>query len=409
MNIHFLVPYPIDEAPGQRLKFEQYYERFRRAGHAVVHDGFFSSAAYRRLRSAGLPGKAGIVAWSCVKRLASLWRAWRSDVVYVCLEAVPIGPPAVEWFVARVLRKPLVYDIDDLIYLKKPATRDPSPTLFDRKKKIAYIMRVSDHVIVCTPHLEKVARSVNDCVTNISSTIDTDRYRPKARYDTPRVTLGWSGSFSTSPYLHLLDDVLRTLQQRHGVAVRVIGDASFSVPGVEIDARPWRSSTEVEDLLGIDIGLYPLPGDEWDLGKSGLKALQYMGLGIPTVLTPFGANLEIVRHGENGLFAATAEEWIEMVSRLIGDVALRERLGRAGRRTVEERYSVEVNWPLYLRAVQDAHARAAARQRCPLTAPNQGAQDPTVRGRSAGGIPPQTNPRGQSPGATSPQTNTRPT
>src|SRR6185503_6016757 len=120
----------------------------------------------------------------------------------------PIGPPAVEWFVARVLRKPLVYDIDDLSYLKKPATRDPSPTLFDRKKKI-----------VCTPHLEKVARSVNDCVTNISSTIDTDRYRPKARYDTPRVTLGWSGSFSTSPYLHLLDDVLRTLQQRHGVAV----------------------------------------------------------------------------------------------------------------------------------------------------------------------------------------------
>ena len=369
MNIHFLVPYPIDEAPGQRLKFEQYYERFRSAGHVVVHDAFYSSTAYRRLRRAGVGGKALILAWGCLKRLASLWRAWRSDVVYVCLEAIPVGPPLVEGIIARVLRKPLVYDIDDLIYLKKPATRDPSPTLFDRKKKIAYIMRTSDHVIVCTPHLEKVARSVNEQVTRISSTIDTARYRPKTRYDTARVTLGWSGSFSTSPYLHLLDDVLRTVQARHGVAVRVIGDEGFAVPGVEVDARPWRSSTEVEDLLGIDIGLYPLPGDEWDLGKSGLKALQYMGLGIPTVLTPFGANLEIVKHGENGLFAGTSDEWIEMLSRLIQDVALRERLGRAGRRTVEERYSVEVNWPLYLRAVRDAQARATGRQRSALGEP----------------------------------------
>ena len=369
MKIHFLVPYAIDEAPSQRLKFEQYYERFVHAGYAVSHDAFYTSRAYRRLGRAGLAGKALIVGWSCIKRLASLWRAWRSDVVYLCLEAIPVGPPLLEGIIMRVLRKPLVYDIDDLIYLKKPGSRDPSPTLFDRKKKIAYIMRTADHVIVCTPHLEKVARSLNDRVTRISSTIDTARYRPKTRYDRARVTLGWSGSFSTSPYLHLLDDVLRTLQGRHGVAIRVIGDPDFAIAGVEIDARPWRSSTEVEDLLGIDIGLYPLPGDEWDLGKSGLKALQYMGLGIPTVLTPFGANLEIVRHGENGLFAATSDEWIEMVGRLIHDVALRERLGRAGRQTVEARYSVEVNWPLYLGAVRDAQARATRRQRTALGEP----------------------------------------
>jgi glycosyltransferase involved in cell wall biosynthesis len=240
------------------------------------------------------------------------------------------------------------------VYLPKPESRNPLPTLFDRKRKIRYLMRAARHVIVCTPHLEAEARRLNRRVTRISSTIDTERYTPRTTYAAARVCLGWSGSFSTSPYLHLLDDVLRTLQRRHGLDVRVIGDPDFRIPGVALDARPWRSRTEVADLLGIDVGLYPLPKHEWDLGKSGLKALQYMGLGIPTVLTPFGVNLEIVTHEENGLFADSDEEWIEALTRLILDPALRERLGRAGRRTVVARYSVERNWPLYLRAVQDA-------------------------------------------------------
>lgn len=354
MRIHFLVPHPADEAPGQRLKFEQYYERFRKAGSEVIHDAFYTPALYRRLGRPGLLGKILRLGWACVARLRCLWTAWRSDVVYLFLEAIPAGPPFLEWIIARVLRRPIVYDIDDLVYLKKPGSRDPFPGLFDRRRKVEYLMRTARHVIVCTPHLEKEARRVNDRVTRISSTIDTARYTPRQSYATDRVTLGWSGSFSTSPYLHLLDDVLRTLQRRYGVGVRVIGDPNFAIPGVEIDARPWASRTEVADLLGIDIGLYPLPGHEWDLGKSGLKALQYMGLGIPTVLTPFGANLEIVTHGENGLLADKPEEWIEALTRLILDPRLREHIGRAGRRTVEARYSVEANWPLYWHAVQDA-------------------------------------------------------
>jgi glycosyltransferase involved in cell wall biosynthesis len=354
VRIHFLVPYPEDEAPAQRLKFEQYYGRFRREGFEVVHDAFYTPALYRRLARRGEAGKLARLAWACVRRLRSLWTAWRSDVVYVFLEAVPAGPPLLERIVARVLRRPIVYDIDDLVYLPKPGSRDPLPTLFDRKRKIEYLMRTARHVIVCTPHLEGNARRLNPRVTRISSTIDTARYVPRATYGAARVCLGWSGSFSTSPYLHRLDGVLRTLQRRHGVSIRVIGDPDFRIPGVALDALPWRAATEVTDLLAIDVGLYPLTKQEWDLGKSGLKALQYMALGIPTVLTPFGASLEIVTHDVNGLFADTDEDWIAMLTRLILDPALRERLGRAGRGTVVARYSVDVNWPLYLRAVRDA-------------------------------------------------------
>ena len=354
MRIHFLVLYPENEAPAQRLKFEQYYGRFRGAGFEVVHDAFYTPALYRRLARRGVAGKLARVAWACLRRLRSLWTAWRSDVVYLFLEAVPAGPPLLERIVARVLRRPIVYDIDDLVYLPKPGSRDPLPTLVDRRGKIEYLMRTARHVIVCTPHLETEARRLNPRVTRISSTIDTARYVARTTYGATRVCLGWSGSFSTSPYLHRLDGVLRTLQRRYQVSIRVIGDPDFRIPGVTVDARPWRASTEVTDLLAIDVGLYPLTKQEWDLGKSGLKALQYMALGIPTVLTPFGANLEIVSHDVDGLFADTEDEWLAALTRLIVDPALRERLGRAGRRTVVARYSVDVNWPRYLRAVQDA-------------------------------------------------------
>jgi glycosyltransferase involved in cell wall biosynthesis len=354
VRIHFLVPYPQDQAPSQHLKFEQYYGRFEKAGYEVVHDAFYSLELYRSLSRPGFWRKAIGVLWACLKRLRSLWMAWRSDLVYLCLEAMPLGPPVLEWIIVHILKRPMVYDIDDLIYLKKPGSRDPLPTLWDRRRKVEFIMRASRHVIVCTPHLEKVARSVNGNVTRISSTIETAKYTCRTSYSSPRVTLGWSGSFSTAPYLHLLDNVLSILQHRYGVTIRVIGDPKFAIPGVEVEALPWKLETEVEDLLKIDIGLYPLPHEEWVLGKSGLKALQYMGLGIPAVMTPIGANLEIALNGENAFFADTEEEWISVLGRLIEDPSLRERVGKAGRKTVEARYSVERNWPLYLGVVQQS-------------------------------------------------------
>jgi glycosyltransferase involved in cell wall biosynthesis len=186
-------------------------------------------------------------------------------------------------------------------------------------------------------------------VTLISSTIDTDVYvprQPTAR--SPKTTIGWSGSHSTAPYLHQLDAVMRPLSQRFPLKLLVIGDAGFAVEGVEVDARPWALERETSDLGEIDIGVYPLPDEEWVLGKSGLKALQYMGMGIPVVASRIGAACEFIKDGENGFLASTPEEWIEKISRLVQDPALRRRVGAEGRRVVEDRYSIRANSAIYL-------------------------------------------------------------
>jgi glycosyltransferase involved in cell wall biosynthesis len=356
-----ICPHPERRAPGQRLKFEQYYPSWRSAGLEVDVRPFWSERTWEILYRPGhrLRKAAGLLD-GYRRRLRDLRDAKRADLVYLFLHAAPVGPPVIERLIDRA-GVPIVYDIDDLVYLPHSSSQNRFMRFFRSQSKIFELMRRSRHVIVCTEYLGEVARRENPNVTNISSTIDTDAYAPRPhRATTDGVVLGWTGSHSTSPYLHILDDVLRELHETEGARVKVIGDGGFSIPGLGVEALPWRLETEVADLSTIDIGMYPLPDEEWVLGKSGLKALQYMALGIPTVAQRVGANLAIIEHGVNGLLAGSAEEWLSCVRTLIQDPDLRKRLGDAGRQTVLQRYSVRVNAPRYLAILEAAALKTSA-------------------------------------------------
>src|SRR5207253_9840629 len=161
---------------------------------------------------------------------------------------------------------------------------------------------------------------------------------------------------STSRYLHLLDGPLRKLQETHGIEVRVIGDASFAIEGAFVRATDWRLESEVEDLAELDIGVYPLPDEEWVLGKSGLKALQDMALGVATIAQRTPVNEGIIEHGVNGFLVDGLASWESTVGQLITSERLRASVAEAARRTVEERYSVRVTTPEYLRVLDSALA-----------------------------------------------------
>jgi glycosyltransferase involved in cell wall biosynthesis len=132
------------------------------------------------------------------------------------------------------------------------------------------------------------------------------------------------------------------LRDRFGdrITFKVIGDGSYRQDLLGIRGSPWREQTEIQDLSVIDIGLMPLPDDEWAKGKCGLKALQFMAMELPVVTSPVGVNTEIVDDGANGCLASSDEEWFDRLCALIESVDLRRRLGRAARETVVARYSV---------------------------------------------------------------------
>jgi glycosyltransferase involved in cell wall biosynthesis len=142
-----------------------------------------------------------------------------------------------------------------------------------------------------------------------------------------------------------LRGALRKLARTDRFRLRVIGTPQYELEGVEVEAMPWRSETEIDDLQPIDIGIMPLPDDAWSKGKCGLKALQFMALGIPVVCSPIGVNTLIVQDGENGFIAATEEEWIQKLRQLLQSAQLRNKFGQTARAAVEQTYSARAQAP----------------------------------------------------------------
>jgi glycosyltransferase involved in cell wall biosynthesis len=357
-RILFLVPYPIDKAPSQRLKFEQYYRHFEAAGYQLRHSAFISGAFWKIIYQQGhLLQKALFTIGGYLRRTADLFRLWRYDVVYVHLWATPFGFPVYEWLLC-LLSKRVIYDIDDLVYLadSKSKVNGLVAGLKGRNKPI-YLMRRADHVITCTPYLDSFVKKYNKNTTDISSTIDTVKYRPRTTYTFNEgvPVLGWSGSHSTSKYLHLLEPVFRRLKEE-GILFKllVMGDEKFSMPGIEVEALPWKEEYETAVIGRFDIGLYPLPDEEWVYGKSGLKALQYMGAGIPTIATAIGANYRIMQEGKTGFLARSEQDWFLLIRRLLADQSLREKTGLAGAAFVQAHFSVEANKDIYLSILNGA-------------------------------------------------------
>ncbi len=154
--------------------------------------------------------------------------------------------------------------------------------------------------------------------------------------------IGWTGSDTTIKYLEQEKEVIFSLLRKYpnSIEFRVISNKPSSIRHDRITFVPWNKDTEVEDMLAFDIGIMPLPDNEWAKGKCGFKALQYMSLGIPAVVSPVGVNTEIIQDGKNGFLAGTGREWNDVLIKLIEDPLLRERIGNEGRRTIEDRYSV---------------------------------------------------------------------
>jgi len=131
-------------------------------------------------------------------------------------------------------------------------------------------------------------------------------------------------------------------------------DFSFENKNIKTEAISWNLENEVNDLMRFDIGVYPLPFEQWVYGKSGLKALQYMALGIPTIATAIGANYRIINHGKNGFLVEKndIQKWVEYILHIINDIDFARELGKNARKTVLEKFSVEANKEIYLNVLK---------------------------------------------------------
>lgn len=351
-KILFIVPYPFDTAPSQRLKFEQYYTELEKAGYEITIAPFIDRKFWKIIYQKGFYlQKIIYTLLNYLKRFVLLSNVSQYDIVYVHLWATPLGPALYERLLRKFSKK-IIYDIDDLIYKGSSSPNNKSVNFLKTSSKVDFLMKYADHVLVSTEKLLSYTQQFTSKVSLIPATIDVNKYHRKAPLLQGPVVIGWSGSHTTSKYLHLLDKVLKKLAQEHDIRIMVMGDKDFAIEGLHIELIEWSAENEVESLLQFDIGLHPVPDEEWVYGKSGGKLVQYMAAGIPIVASAIGPNFKAVENGYNGFLVTSDEEWIAQLKLLITDEKLRRQMGTNAKDCAVKSYSVEANADKYLQALK---------------------------------------------------------
>ncbi len=346
LRILAIIPAIYDTSPGQRFRFEQWMPFLREWGVEIDYEPFEDEELHSVLYKQGRQSeKARRVIQQYWRRLRVLRHVREFDAVYVFRETALLGPPIFEPWIHRT-GVPLVFDFDDAVWLSVLSGPNGKFSLLKfNGMKTRAACRYAAHVMAGNEYLAQYARQYCKDVSIVPTTIDVEKYTVNAKAISAVPVIGWSGSFSTVPCLDIVRGALQRLAKEVRFRLRVVGTADYRLEGVEVASTGWCSATELDDLRSMDIGLMPLPDDQWCRGKCGLKALQYMALGIPTVVSPVGVNASIIEDGKNGFWAVTEDEWVEKLRLLLSAPDIRHRLGAAGRATVEERYSAQVQAP----------------------------------------------------------------
>jgi glycosyltransferase involved in cell wall biosynthesis len=261
----------------------------------------------------------------------------RADLLFVHRRTYPVRLAGA---LRRTARR-LVFDMDDALDLPPPSARPTSRE--QRRYRARFEATVNAFDLVLCGNDELASRLPHGRFELLPTPIDTARFSP-SRVAKPRgKTLGWVGHSDNLEYLESLGEPLRELTRRHpGLRVVVVADRPPRLPGLDLEFRPWSLATEVSCFDGIGVGLMPLDDSAWARSKCAFKALQYLSLGIPAVVSPVGMNREVVREGESGLLASSDREWVAVLDRLLANPDRARRMGAAGRRLVEQRYSLDV-------------------------------------------------------------------
>ncbi len=353
-----LAAHPVESA-ATRFRIHQYIEPLRRHGIDAQLRPFLSSRTFSHFYDSRkfVANVAGMGA-GLLRRLGDL--AASADVLFVQRQAMTLGPPWFEWAMSRLPRRPLVYDFDDALYIP-----DKSPVygrladLLKSKRKADQLMSWAGAVLCGNETLAARARERSGCVEVLPTIVDGEEFRPAATgNDVP--VIGWIGSHTTFRFVERLFPILQRLRETSPFRLLVVGSGRdrIDVPGLDVVALPWQLGRDVELFQSIDIGVYPLPDEPFARGKSGFKAIQYMFVGVPFVMSPVGVCRDLGVAGTTHFAAETDDEWYASLRTLLDSAEARAAMGRAGRSHAVATYSLERQAAAMAAVIRRVHERA---------------------------------------------------
>jgi len=328
LRVLFLTLYP-DEAASPRYRVAQYVPWLSKRG---VDCTVASSVTLDEFHAKRRPFWYHVA--EVRHRTAQILGARRYDVVLLQKAIASFYVRGACGLLRRRARK-LVYDIDDAVHLLPPVPLSGARRHIEDRAQVRKIMATADLVLAGNAWLQQEAKSLGGNAVLFPTVVDTDRFVPESR-EKRTFRIGWIGNPSTTPHLATAAEAIAGMEN---VEVQLVGADPAKNPVANAMVVPWAQKTEIAAIQHFTVGIMPLPKDEWTRGKCALKAIQYMACGIPCVATPYGAVTDIIRHGENGLFADTTREWMDAFERM-RDPSERRRIADAGRQTIVERFSL---------------------------------------------------------------------
>lgn len=342
MKVFFIIPYPLGVVPSQRFRFEHYFAYLKENKIQYTVSSFLDLKAWGNLYKKGhLFSKIAGTLRGFSRRFGNLFLLHKYDYVFIHREASPLGPAWFEWFAAKIFRKKIIYDFDDAIWIPSTAKNNQFIKGLKNFSKVRRICRWSHTVVTGNKFLNEFAKKYNNNSIVIPTVVDTENVHSKVKNQVQGdVNIGWTGTFSTLKFIDLVVPVIEEIQNTNKVNFIVIADKDPQLKLPFYKFIKWTKETEIDDLLNFNIGIMPLEDTELAKGKCGFKAIQYMALGIPALVSPVGVNTEIVDDGVNGFICGDVVKWKDGFKELLGSPEKRSTMGKSARQKIEKNYSV---------------------------------------------------------------------
>jgi glycosyltransferase involved in cell wall biosynthesis len=347
----------------------QFVEPLAELGIELDISPFLNDDQFRGLyqNNNGILKKALGLAEPVAARFGKLFEIKKYDLVFVQREAMIFGPAIFEWLYKNIGQKPVILDLDDATYVRYVSpTYGRVGSFFKFFGKTDNLIKRADAVICGNRFIAEHVESLGTKSVVIPTVVDTDKFCPIEKNNAVPV-FGWIGTHSTFPFLRSLFPVLEKLAEKHKFVLKIVGagEKDIEIKGVEIINVEWDLDREIEDFQSLDIGLYPMTlsdsaNAEWLQGKSGFKAIQYMAVGLPFVMTPIGIGAEIGKAGKTHFNAQSDEDWYNLLDKLLSDSGLRTIMGAAGRGHAIEHYTIPIQAGRLTKIIKSVNQKSKA-------------------------------------------------
>jgi len=351
MRILVLTRYT-SRGPSSRIRFYQYFPYLIACGMELQIVPLLDDNYVRRLYAGETPSIFPVIG-AYARRIIRLMKSRSFDLLWIEKELFPWLPPWAEKLLAGS-GIPYVVDYDDAVFHRYDMHTNPIIRSW-LGRSIDTVMCHASTVVVGNDYLAGHARSAGASrIEYLPSVVDINRYSicEKAA---GTFRIGWIGSPITAPYLRLIRDALEQATRKFDVRLVLIGAGIRDpLPGLAKDILPWSEASEVADIQSFDAGIMPLLDGPFERGKCGYKLIQYMACGLPVIASPVGVNTHIVEPGKTGFLPSSNTDWVQAFAMLSRNVDMRNALGKAGRKKVEQEYSLQMATPRLMEILKQA-------------------------------------------------------